>query len=217
MKKQILAVVVLLMTAVMGLHAQSRIGILAGITSSDSNVKEFKTSSVSLYHAGVAANFPLGLGFAIQPQVGYQVKGVSMDQITSVSSADAINSLETKVGYLEVPVQIQWGPDLVAFRPYVFGEPFIGYGLTMQAESDKDTVKNDFDKFSMNRVEYGLGLGVGLEVWKIQLAAKYFWNFGSLADGDNKVSTDAIVDTVSSAFKDKKNFNGMAVSLAFFF
>ena len=31
-------------------------------------------------------------------------------------------------------------------------------------------------------LEYGLGLGVGIDLWILQLTAKYNWNFGKIAD-----------------------------------
>ena len=33
------------------------------------------------------------------------------------------------MNYVEVPVNIQWGPDLLIARPFVFASPFIGYNL----------------------------------------------------------------------------------------
>lgn len=189
-----------------------RVGVIGGFTSSSTSIKEVDNKSVSLYHVGLTAELPLFGGLAIQPSVLYQVKGLSADKWGSSSVSETVGSFETKVGYLEVPVQIQWGPDLLAFRPYIFAEPFVGYRLGQNTKGVfADGLKDGLKKF-----EYGLGLGGGLEVWKLQLSVKYFWNFGDIYDkGGNLVdsSKDALRDAVNKG----NNFNGIMASVAIFF
>ena len=221
MKKRLITIVLAAMAMALTVQAQPRMGVLAGFTSSKASVSEFEASRVSLYHAGVAFNFPLGLGFAIQPQLTYQVKGTSLDQIHSVADISA-QDMDLKVGYVEIPVQFQYGPDLMAFRPYVFAEPFIGFGVNMSSKySADDTVlekmSNQFKDADLRRFEYGLGLGIGIDFWRMQLTGRYFWNFGSLSADGGTVDSEYIGNTVKSAFKDKRHFNGMSVSLAYFF
>ena len=129
MKKLIFAAAMLLCTV--AASAQS-FGVTAGFTSSSTDVKNFDPKSVSLYHAGVVFEIPIAGGFAIQPGIIYQMKGATLDKYADDTNNIKLSSLETKVGYLEVPVQIQWGPDLALFRPYVFAEPFIGYGINVR-------------------------------------------------------------------------------------
>lgn len=183
-------------------------GILGGLTSSSSTVKGADAGSISQYHAGVALQIPLSCGFALQPGVQYHVKGMKLDGWKDATISEIAGDFQTKVGYLEVPVQIQWGPDLIAFRPYVFAEPFIGYRLT---DKSKGTVAEALGD-NLKKIEYGLGVGVGLEFWKLQVSAKYFWNFGDIYN-----SGTTAYDTVKDAFKNGNNFNGIAVSVGFFF
>jgi len=193
-------------------YLSPRVGIIGGFTSSSTSIKEVDNKSVSLYHVGLTAEIPLFGGLAIQPSVLYQVKGLSADKWGSSSVSETVGSFETKVGYLEVPVQIQWGPDLLAFRPYVFAEPFIGYRLGQNTEG----VFADGLKDSLKKFEYGLGVGGGVEVWKLQLSIKYFWNFGDIYDkGGNLI--DSSKDAVRDAVNNGNNFNGIMVSVAFFF
>lgn len=224
MKRLFLFAVALLAAAGITANAQgARFGIQGGFTSSNSNVKEFKTSSVSLYQAGVAVNIPIVAGFAIQPALVYQMKGATLDKAIDAGIMPSLQSLETKVGFLELPVQIQWGPDMLAFRPYVFAEPFVGIGVnTDNTATTLEAVKTNFKDFSnsaVKRLEYGLGVGAGIEVWKIQVSARYFWNFGSLyQEGDAvKDTANTVAQTVKAAFKENKNFSGITASLVFFF
>ena len=84
-----------------------------------SNPKDNKAMMV--YEAGVLYKADLGAGFAIQPALSYQLKGAELKQS---------NDVLTKTGFVEFSLGAQWGPDLQVIRPFVFVEPFIGYGLT---------------------------------------------------------------------------------------
>ena len=188
MRRFFLSVIAIVAVTSMTANAQIvRFGVQGGFTSSNSTVKNFDTKSVSLYQLGMALNFPIAAGFAIQPALVYQMKGTSLDKAIDAGIISSFQSLETKVGFLELPVQIQWGPDLVAFRPYVFAEPFIG-------------------------------IGAGLEFWKIQVSARYFWNFGSLYNGDSSFdNSNMVANVVKTAFKENKNFSGVTASVVLFF
>lgn len=206
-----------------------RYGIVGGFTSTNTKLKEFDAKNVSLYHAGATVKFNLGLGFAIQPSLTYQVKGTNLKQV--ISSAEeakaAVTALDARVGYLELPVQIQWGPDLMALRPYAFVEPFIGCGVNFKArtgydignmtEIETETLANDFKKAALKRFEYGLGVGGGLEIWHFQISAEWFMNFGGLADENGELQDAGVIrDNVVNTLK-SKNFQGFKVSLAILF
>ena len=107
----------------------------------------------------------------------------------------------------EVPIQLQWGPDLVAFRPYGFVEPFIGYQVSANGKGEAKSFNDQLQK-----TEYGMSLGAGLDIWKIQVSAKYFWNFGSVYKSDISKTGSTI-----GGILDGNNFNGFAISAAIFF
>lgn len=187
--------------------ADTRLGITGGVTSSSSKIQEVTTKSIAMYHVGLAIEAPLGGGFAIQPEVLYQVKGLSLDKWGDSTGGDIGKSFQTKVGFLEVPVQIQWGPDLLAFRPYGFIEPFVGYQITANGKGEAKTLNEHLQK-----MEYGLSVGAGIDIMKLQVSAKYFWNFGPVYDSDVKAAGSTI-----GGILDGNNFNGVAISVALFF
>lgn len=200
-------------------YNSARVGLMGGFTSSSTSIKDADSKSVSLYHIGVTAEIPLLGGFAIQPGLLYQVKGMSADKFNSSTFSESIGSLETKVGYLEVPVQVQWGLDLLAFRPYVFAEPFVGFRLGQSTKGEAADKLKDNLKDNLKKVEYGLGVGAGVDVWRLQLSVKYFWNFGKIYDKDGNVGPigETVSDKVKDAVNNGNNFNGVMVSAAFFF
>lgn len=212
MKKSILAVFAAAIIFNVNSFAQhydnTRFGITGGVTSTSTKIKDVDTKSISQYHAGIALEIPLGGGFALQPELLYQVKGMSLDKWADSSGKEITDSFEAKVGYVEVPVQLQWGPDLLVFRPYGFLEPFVGYKITDSSKgSEAKTVSSELQK-----VEYGLSVGAGIEILKLQVSAKYFWNFGNVYKSDISET-----GTTIKGLKDGNNFNGFAISVAFFF
>lgn len=223
-----LRVLVVALTLLAGVSASAqtigsmRLGVIGGFTSSNSDADIFDSSSYSLYHAGVTFECPLIGGFAIQPSVLYQVKGATLNNVYDFDGGLVPHipvGLDTKVGYVEMPVQLQWGPDLLAFRPYVFAEPFVGFAVNTSSsfteESFSPEVINDFKNAAIQRLEYGFGVGLGMEFSRIQISGKYFWNMGSLFDGSGSVNPVGVA--IKTAFADNRHFNGFSFSAAVFF
>ena len=214
MKK--ILVIAALFASVMAASAQ-QFGVKGGLTLStvggSDNPKENK--DVILYEAGVLYKADLGGGFAIQPALGYQLKGAKFQQNSTQ------NTVETKTGYVELSVGAQWGPDLLAFRPYVFVEPFIGYAvsgkesLTNRAGTTVEKINAAIPE-AKNKLEFGAGAGIGLEVTRhIQVSCQLFQNFGKLYKEDRLNKDD--LKGIKSSYVDLKSYQGVKVTLAVLF
>ena len=204
MKKILTLIVALVATATVA-HAQ--FGIVGGLNFSNAkfeNASQFADAAknATLWHAGVAWKMKLPLGFAIQPELTYQVKGVKINDVPSATAKD----FKFNNGYIELGAGVQWGPDLIIARPYVFAQPFIGY----MVNPDK-TIKEVKDV--TNKLEYGIGLGGGVELFKhIQVSVQWFRNLGNIVNGDASSTSD-----VWNKVKDVKNYQGVRLSLGIFF
>lgn len=196
--------------------AQINFGIIGGATFSSANPQDWKANEKTMYHAGATVKFTLPVGFSIQPSVLYQVKGSVIPSPTGdiEGTVDAFKSFDYTAGYLEIPVSLQWGPDLIIMRPYIEVTPFFGYALNNKFKGEDGTVKNNWT--ALNRWEYGLGVGGGVEVWKFQISARYNWNFGSLFNKDEISDATSFNNKMKEAFSDN-NFGGVTLSLAFLF
>lgn len=190
-------------------------GVVAG--ASFTNIKEVSKDMATGFHAGLTYKFNLPLGFALQPSVLYHMKS----SLVEGAIAD-ITTFDYKMGYVEVPVSLQWGPDLLVFRPFLDVTPFVGYALNNEASGVKiqgefmEKVQNKWE--GVNRLEYGLGLGGGIEVWKLQLVCRYNWNFGDLFNAEGQTAGwNEIWNTATDSVKTGKNFGGVTLSLAFLF
>ena len=231
MKKLILAISALLLAV----SANAQLGIVAGVTSTKTNLDEAykdiaETMNVDQYHAGLVYNLNLPLGLSLQPGIIYNMKGQSLASNIDALGAKQDVTINTKTGYLEVPVRVAWGIDLGLFKPYVFAEPYLGYAINTETTTEiKDAAaaeilnstmgtqlesKNEWD--ARNRLEYGVGLGAGVRLLKFaSLSVKYFWEFGNLYKEGEKspnISTEQMVN----AFKEQKA-SGIAASLTIYF
>lgn len=213
--------------------ANAQVGIIAGVSTTNNDMKDAyeNYSAINQYHVGVTAKIPLFLGLAIQPSVIYDVKGATIKEFGSGEVVSGQSFSET--GYLEIPIQLQWGIDIAGIaRPYVFAEPFVGYSLTMKrmklaninvgelidlsAKSDWENVDLQADKFDKSRMIYGCGVGAGVEVFKhFQLSARYVWNMGALYNEDGKTNFTSLKDSIDSMKAESSN--GIRVSLAIMF
>ena len=231
MKKLILAISALLLAV----SANAQLGIVAGVTSTKTNLDEAykdiaETMNVDQYHAGLVYNLNLPLGLSLQPGIIYNMKGQSLASNIDALGAKQDVTINTKTGYLEVPVRVAWGIDLGLFKPYVFAEPYLGYAINTETTTEiKDAAaaeilnstmgtqlesKHEWD--ARNRLEYGVGLGAGVRLLKFaSLSVKYFWEFGNLYKEGEKspnISTEQMVN----AFKEQKA-SGIAASLTIYF
>ena len=203
--KKLIVIVASLLVAV---SAHAQLGVVAGITSTKSNLKEAwaDVKNITQYHVGLTYKLDLGL-LAIQPSILYNMKGTKLD----VASADvAAAELDYKTGYIEVPVQLQLGLNLGVARIYGFAEPFIGYAITNSATLGGTDLKANWENVK-NRLEYGVGLGAGVELIKhVQVSVKYFWNMGDMY-GTN-ISFAGITKTIG-----EQKASGIAASVALLF
>ena len=196
----LLAAVAASMILAAGAHAQ--FGFLVGLTSS--SVKMASADAISLYHAGLTYKINLPSGFAIQPAVLYQVKGANVGQLGTATDED----FKVKTGFVEVPLGLQWGPHLAAFRPYVFAEPFFGYRVS-STDRGNETFR-DWASQAKNKFEYGFGLGAGLEISDhLQLSVQWFNNLGAMFSKPAESGTESLGKV--------KNFEGIKFSLAILF
>ena len=207
--------VVAALFASMAAASAQQFGVIGGLSLStmDGAKNPDENKLMTLYQAGVAFKADLGAGFAIQPTLSYSVKGANLKQNNDVVS---------KTGFAELSVGLQWGPDLLAFRPYLFVEPFVGYGVTGSeilrmsgTETTVASINKALDE-AKNKLEYGVGAGLGVEIASpIQLSCQLFRNFGPLYKADS-LNTGDLKD-IKSSYVDLKNYQGVKINLAILF
>lgn len=198
--------ILLFVTAFMLLSVQgfSQFGIKGGLNFNSledinlKGVKNFDIGNSTGFNAGILYKIKIPLvGLAIQPELIYSQTNSSIN--TEIAGLSNLNG-DLKIGTLMLPVGLQWGIDLVLFRPFIQAVPYIGY--TVNTQNKITNLNWNVDKF-----KYGIGLGAGLDIWKLQISGRYNWDLGDVAEFEWKG-----VDT----FKGGKN-KGFELSLAILF
>ena len=202
MKKFITALAAAMMLFSVQAYAGGKFGVTGGFNFNSTKIKDVKMDAQAGWNVGLTYNLDLPLGFSLQPALVYTQKG-------ALIGTDAV-SVKQSVGSLNLPVSVQWGPDLLVARPFLDVTPYVGYSLVNKVETEVLGISAG-DK-GKNAFEYGLGVGAGLDVWKLQVVVRYNWNFGVL--GSLKDFTDIGLGDLKS---DNENFGGISVHLAFFF
>lgn len=176
-------------------------GVKAGVNFSDPE-SDVKTNLG--YQAGIAVQCDLPLWFSIQPELLFHVKG-GQAAVSGKSVPQAFG-----LGYLELPVNIQWGPRFSddRFRIFVQGSPFIGYAISKDMKNARG---ESYDWKNINRFEYGLGAGLGIQLWRhFQIVGQYNWSLGDLV-------RSGFAEQEFKRIFDESNFSGYTVSLAIIF
>ena len=215
MKKFFIAIAALFVAA----SASAQIGISAGLTSSsttlDGAYADVTNGAVNQYHVGLTYKIGIGNLLAIQPSILYNVKGsnFNVEDITSTS-------LNFKTGFVEVPVQVQLGFGLGTLaRVYALAEPYVGYAITNEVTTKSAiaaaaNTQQTWDNVK-NRLEYGVGVGAGVELLRhLQVSVKYFWTLSDLY-GLQDAKLDNIINSLSNI--NMKNANGVAATVTILF
>ena len=188
MKKIIAILAIVILSSSFAADADAgRFGVKAGLNLAHDDIKTAPTTG---YELGLSWQIDLPLWFAIQPDLLYSVNGATMDEVKSSVGR----------GYLKLPVNVQWGPRFANknIRAFAQASPYVGYAVAKHEGATWDDV---------NRFSYGAGLGLGVQLWCIQVTAQYNWNLGALQN---------IKDTTLSDF-DKSRVNGFTISLGLIF
>lgn len=206
MKKIILLVTAFMLLAVPGF---SQLGIKGGLNFTSfgdldfSKIGEGGVKSTfdkrTGYHLGIAykAEIPL-IGLAIQPELLYsQVKG---DIGINNGASTVVDHATMKLTYMQLPVSIQWGLDLMLLRPFIQAVPYIGVSFA------DDSITKIGLQWDVNKFRYGIGLGAGVDIGRLQVSGKYSWDLGKVAEFQYK----------KLPFKGSNN-KGFELSMALFF
>ena len=162
MKRIILAIAV---TAcfISQINAQFHFGVKGGI-----NFQQAKLAKTDLavknstgWQAGALLQVKVpGVGLAVQPELLYTASKVSLDGVSNT------------INYFEVPINVHWGPKLLLVHPYLQAGPYFAYALSSGGEQFKDNI---------NKFDWGIGLGGGVEFWKLQIDARYSWGLQNVS------------------------------------
>ena len=210
MKKLFVIVAAILVTSVAA-SAKGGFGVTAGFNTNSTKIQDVQTAPRTGFNFGVTYSLNLPLGLSLQPSVVYSQKSADL----GLTGASILESLKTgsmfqTVGSVNVPVSVQWGPNLIVARPFLDITPYVGYTLSNNVKTVVGDVKSIVK--GEKSVDYGIGLGGGINVWKLQAIVRYNWSFGTMGD----ISGFANLN-LEDVIKKDRVYGGISVNVAYFF
>ena len=123
-------------------------------------------SSVSMttqYAVGVFEEFKLPLGFSIEPEVFYSVKGFSEEVSGNIFDASFTISAKQTSGYLDIPVLVKYYLPNSAAKFNIYAGPAIGFLLSSKVTAEANGTSNETDiKDQTSGTDFGVVLGAGI-------------------------------------------------------
>jgi hypothetical protein len=210
MKKLFVIIAAVLVTSV-AVSAKGGFGVTAGINTNSTKVQDIQTAPRTGFNVGLTYSLDLPLGFSVQPSVVYTHKSANLS-VTGLGVLDALvsNKVFQNVGSLNVPVSVQWGPNLIVARPFLDVTPYIGYTVSNNIKGMAGDVKSVLE--GEKSLDYGVGIGGGINVWKLQAIVRYNWGFGTM--GNLEGFTELELGDLKTA---DRVYGGISVNLAYFF
>ena len=198
LKLLFIAAAVLISAAASAQEKKMHFGVKAGANFSTLDYTDYKNNID--YQAGIVLQFNLPAWFSVEPDIMFHRTRVQDDE----------NGRKQGLGYIDVPVNIQWGPRFLNdnMRVFLQASPHIGYAINKDIKTGGEEPKV-FDWKNVNRFQYGAGVGLGVKIFAFQLSAEYTWNFGSIANIN--------AETDFPKMFNKGNFSGFQVNLAIVF
>jgi len=174
--KKIILLIMVLGCATIRIDAQVHFGIKGGVNFDNFNYKDAKNeltlNNMTGWEAGVVLQFKIPIiGLGVQPELLYTVHKAKLSDV-----GVGVSDLPVSIRYFEVPLNVQWGVNLGFLRPYVMAGPYFCYAVHF----DDYKMKHRMDRF-----DWGVGAGAGIEIRKIQFGARYMWGLQDVSCRDD--------------------------------
>jgi len=154
------------------------------------------------FHAGPVIEFKMQHSFFFNTGLLYASKGYLLDAGKLSDAANIMNGT-AKFGYFEVPLNFAYKfPVNEKSKFFVQAGPYAGYCLTAKATTQGQTL-NLFRYYDIQRFDYGVGMGAGMEFGSLVASLNYELGLANLFK----------YPTVDASFKNRV----IQISLAYMF
>lgn len=174
------------------------IGIKGGVNFTNLYTEDVDDNNVlTSFNAGLFVNLPVSSALSIQPELLYSRKGSEL----VYDNVFASGTTKLKLNYLEMPVllKINVTPNFnVHFGPYA--AYLIDGNATNETDSGSFNFEENIDNDDLNKWDYGVAAGVGLDLGSTSLGVRY--NYGLQTIGKERTfagNTYTFPDSKNSA------------------
>ena len=182
----VLALLVVVAGTASAQEQSAAVGVKAGINFANLNF-EGDGATVNLDQrkgvvGGLFVIWPADGRLGLQTEVLYSQKGAQMEE--------GGDSAKIKLDYIDVPVLARFSsPVSTGTSFHVFAGPSFGFRVSAKAESsfededDSEDIEDDVERF-----DFGLVAGAGLEIGRFLVDGRYTWGLSNI----NKVESDDV-------------------------
>lgn len=149
-------------------------------------------------HVGPIAEFELQESLYFNTGILYSLKGYKMKMDFMGETAEA----SVKFNYLEIPLNFAYKHPLSeTSKLFAQAGPYLGYALSGKGESDGETEDVEFGDGEMKRMDFGIGIGAGIELGSIAASLNYQLGLANIVDDpDVKVRNKVFQISVAYMF-----------------
>jgi len=151
-----------------------RFGVVAGqnvATINNTRGDSFQ-DAITRFMGGLAAQIIWPSGFMLQPEILYSQKGCIF----------ASNRAKFNVDYIKIPVKAKYRLQAANVKPFAFAAPYVAYAIKMT--EDGDMLNDNALLDQIFKLDYGIGVGGGFDVWMLQVSFRYSWGLARVIDQD---------------------------------
>lgn len=202
MKKMMFISTIALVLSVGAISAQeSRFGVKGGLNLSTLTTDDFDDKNLKPgFHIGVFNKVSLGEVFAIQPELLYITKGAKYSYDNALVKGDS----KFNLNYIELPVKLV--VNLLDIFEVQFG-PYVGYLVDAKLETNAEVLnfwnvnsEDEIDRKQFKDFDYGLSLGVGLNLEPLIVGVNYNLGLTPVA-AEDKISDDILSGAKNSVIQ----------------
>ena len=168
--KKVIFTAMLAVFVSMGAKAQLKFGVKTGWNFENFDIRDnipgqLKKDNFTSWDLGVVAQLPLSGGLHLQPELLYSSQKIKLTGTGTTSGT-------SKISYFQVPVNLLYKVDLLLFNIFASGGVYFGYAVD----------RNSYASHNLQKTDGGVSLGVGAEVLRFQVNARYNWALKNISD-----------------------------------
>jgi hypothetical protein len=157
-----------------------RLGIKGGINFANVTAKmsgaSMSPKSLTGFHVGGVADFDLKNNLAFNTGLLYTVKGFSGEDTESGKLKESLN-------YLEVPLNLAYKiPIKDQSKFFIQAGPYLAFGLNAKETVGSESQSGSFKDAGVKSLDYGLGLGAGVELGSFVAGIQYQLGLADIND-----------------------------------
>ncbi|WP_300568558.1 porin family protein [Flavobacterium sp.] len=162
--------------------SDAKFGIKGGVNFSNMYTNDVDDKNVLVgFNVGLFAKLPVADFISIQPEMYFTTKGAEL----TYNNAFAEGTAKFRLNYVEVPLLLMIN---LTDNFNIHGGPYVAYLIDGKTKNDSSNnlfdSEDNLDSDDFNKIDAGLAVGLGIDVDKFSIGARY--NYGLTTVGKDR-------------------------------